>query len=275
MNKIKLTLLAMFILSSTYAQLSLAPTAIFLDKNGIGNLYVTNSSGTPQEISISFQFGYSDQDNNGVLIMVYNDSLNAPTHSMDKFVKAFPRSFIIPPNQQQIVRFQARLPKEMKPGTYFTRVKVASSGQVADVGNIGTDANGITTKVNVRFEQVIACFYKNGNVSTGLIIEKSESRVDSNLITLDTYYKTSGNSPFLGRVNIILKDPDGNKVGEANQTIALYFSGKRRYVMALPQDFKKGTYSAELTYSTDRSDISKEDLVQAPSVVSKAQIIVK
>jgi P pilus assembly chaperone PapD len=275
MKKLSLTFLAMLILGNVYAQLSLAPTAIFLDKNGIGNLYVTNSSGTPQEISINFQFGYSDQDNNGVLIMVYNDSINAPNHAIDKYLKAFPRTFILPPNQQQIVRLQARLPKDMKPGTYFTRVKVASSGQVTDIGNSGTDVNGITTKVNVRFEQVIACFYKNANVTTGLTIEKIETNVDSNLIAVDSYYKTTGNSPFLGRVQLVLKDPDGNKIGEANQTVALYFSGRRRIVLNLPEDHKKGTYTVEYTYTTDRSDIAKEDLIQAPSVVSKAQILIK
>jgi hypothetical protein len=272
MKKLVLVLaLSMFSIGGI-AQLSLAPTAVFLDQKGIGNLFVTNSSSTPQEINVQVQFGYSDQDENGVLIMVYDDSLNAAIHGIDKYVKAFPRSFILPPNQQQIVRFQVRMPKDAKPGMYFTRIKVASSGQVADVGEEASSESGIATRVNMRFEQVLACFYKHGQVSTGLFIDRVQSRLDSNILTLDAYYRTTGNSPFLGKVNVTIKSPDGKLISEFSQTMAMYFSGRRRFKVELDRDLKPGNYIVEFTFITERADVPTDDLVQSSPVTHKINV---
>jgi hypothetical protein len=272
MKNLVLTSLLFLFAGSVLAQLSLAPTAIYMDKNGVGNLFVTNSSSTPQEINISHQFGYVDQDENGVLIMVYDDSARASLHALDKVIKAFPRSFILPPNQQQIVRFQVRMPKDAKPGMYFTRIKVASSGQVADVGGENAEASGVSTRVNLRFEQVLACFYKHIEVSTGLLIDRVQSRLDSNLLTLDAYYRTTGNAPFLGKVKVLIKAPDGSVISEFSQSMAMYFTGRRRFKVRLPEDVKPGSYQVEFTFLTERSDIAQEDLVQAPPFTHKATI---
>lgn len=272
----KLLLLMLFILPycGVKAQLSLAPTAVYLDKNGIGNLYVTNNSAVPQEITINFQFGYSAQDENGVLIMVYDDSLNAKTWGLHSMVKAFPRTFILPPNQQQIVRLQARVPKGTPAGTYFTRLKVGSSGQVADIGDDTGAEGGVTTRVNLRFEQVIVAFFKNGEVNTGVLVEKVESKVDSNLVLLDTYFKTTGNSPYLGRVKVTLKSPSGKIIGEANQSAALYFSGKRRYGFFVKEPLLPGRYEVEYQFETNRNDIPSEDLVQSKPYSYKTAILI-
>lgn len=263
MKKVSYLLVSLLVFGSqVFAQLSLAPTAVYLDKNGIGNLFVTNNSGVPQEITINFQFGYSDQDENGVLVMQYNDTANARLFGLDPYVKAFPRTFILPPNQQQIVRLQVRAPKGLNPGTYFTRIKVGSSGQVADVGTEET-TDGIATRVNLRFEQVIVAFFKNGSVNTGVKIDKFQANIDtSNILTLDTWYKTTGNSPYLGRVEVKIKDSKGKVVGETRQTTAMYFSGKRRYRFRLDK-FEPGRYEAEFKFETNRSDITLEDLIQA------------
>lgn len=273
MKKLLLLMLLTLPFTGVLAQLSLAPTAVYLDKNGIGNLYVTNNSAVPQEITVNFQFGYSAQDEKGVLIMVYDDSLNAKTWGLHSMVKAFPKTFILPPNQQQIVRLQARVPKGTAPGTYFTRLKVGSSGQVADIGDATTEG-GVSTRVNLRFEQVIVAFYKNGEVNTGVVVEKVESITDSNLVLLDTYFKTTGNSPYLGKVKVTLKAPDGKIIGETSQSAALYFSGKRRFSFFAKEMLKPGRYDLEYNFETNRNDIPSEDLVQAKPYTYKTAIII-
>jgi hypothetical protein len=273
MKKLLLLMLITLPCGSILAQLSLAPTAVYMDKNGIGNLYVTNNSSVPQEITISFQFGYSSQDENGSLIMVYDDSLNAQKWGLHSAIKAFPRSFILPPGQQQIVRLQARLPKGTIPGTYFTRLKVGSSGQVADIGD-GNNVGGVTTRVNLRFEQVIVAFYKYGVVNTGLIIEKVQSKIDSNLIILDSYFKTTGNSPYLGSVKITLKGPDGKLIGELSQSAALYFEGKRRNSFFTEKSLKPGRYELEYNFETKRADIPSDEIVQGKPYTYKTAIII-
>lgn len=274
MKKLILLLALLTQFGLVQAQLSLAPTAVYLDQNGIGNLYVTNNSPSPQEITINFQFGYSDQDENGVLIMQYNDTARARTHGLESYVKAFPRTFILPPNQQQIVRLQARMPKTAPDATYFTRIKVGSSSQVADIG--ATDAaTGISTKVNLKFEQVIVAFYKKGVVSTGLRIDRTEAKADtSNVLTLDSWYTVTGNSPFLGRVEVIIKDPSGKVVGEGKQLMAMYFTGKRRFKFNI-KEIQSGRYTAEYRFETNRQDIPDQDLVQAQPYTYKTTFTLK
>jgi len=273
MKKLLLLLLIFTGATATYAQLSLAPTAVYLDKNGIGNLFITNNTNTPQEITINFQFGYSDQDENGVLIMRYGDTMNARLFGLDQYIKAFPRTFILPPKQQQIVRLQARMPKNLPVGTFFTRIKVGSSGQVSDVGSEQND--GVATRINLRFEQIIVAFYKNGNVSTSLAIDKSEHKYENNILSLDAYYRCTSTSPFLGKTQITLRGPDGKVVLTQNQTVAMYFSGKRRFNFSFPEKLASGRYDIEFKFETSRNDIPAEDLVQGQPYTYRTSFVIK
>lgn len=271
MKKILFSLLLLVTLSSVKAQVSLAPTAVFLDKNGMGNLYITNSSDVAQEITVSFQFGYTYQDEFGGLTMIFDDSVRAKSNGLDQMIKAFPRTFNLPAKQQQLVRIQVRAPKDLPDGMYFTRLRVGSSGQVADVGTAGNDG-GINTRVNVRFEQVIAAFYKKGTVTTGIAVDKLGSKVDSNFVSLLVDYRTTGNAPYLGRVKMLVKNPAGEVIAEGSQTVAMYFSGMRRMNLRAEENLAPGRYEVEITYDTSRSDISSDDLVSAKPYTFKGYI---
>lgn len=273
MKKLLLLLLIFAGATVAHAQLSLAPTAVYLDKNGIGNLFITNNTNTPQEITINFQFGYSDQDENGVLIMRYGDTTNARLFGLDQYIKAFPRTFILPPKQQQIIRLQARLPKNLPAGTLFTRIKVGSSGQVTDVGSEQID--GVSTRINLRFEQIIVAFYKNGNVNTDISIDRVDHKYENNILTLDAFYKNTANSPFLGKVQIVLRGPDGKILSTQNQTVAMYFSGKRRFNFSFPEKLASGRYDIEFKFETSRNDIPAEDLVQGQPYTYRTSYVIK
>jgi hypothetical protein len=246
------------------AQVSLAPTTVFADANGIGTLYVTNGSGTPQEVNISFLFGYPGNDSIGNLVMVYEDSLREQQSGLGDRIRTFPRSFILAPGQQQTVRFQIRPDRTKPDGMYFTRVKVASNEQSADVEQTATE--GIATQVNFKFEQVIAAFYKSGAVTTGLEFSKLEALRKENTIAVDSEFTVSGNSPFLGSLQAEVRDSSDKVVATHQQTVALYYEGKRAYSIPLPEGIAPGTYQVTLLFKTERSDIPTSDLVQAPPI---------
>ncbi|MFN3529813.1 MAG: hypothetical protein ACK417_07840 [Bacteroidia bacterium] len=270
MKKLLIILILALAFIQAKAQVSLAPTAVYLDRNGMGTLFVSNNSGVPQEINISFQFGYPDEDQFGVLIMRYDDTANAKNHSLESMVKAFPRTFILPPNQTQQIRLQVRPNKDQKHGVYFTRLKVGSTPQIADVGV--TDVQGVNTRISVKFEQVIVAFYKVGQVSTGVKVDRIDAQADSNILRLDAHYQTSGNGPYVGMVKFKVTAPDGNVVAEGSRSVSLYFSGRRRYSFALPGKVPSGNYQVELRYETTRNDIAQEDLVEAAPYTYKATV---
>jgi hypothetical protein len=180
----------------------------------------------------------------------------------------------LPPNQQQIVRLQARVPKGKAPGVLFTRIKVVSSPQTQDIGTTD-DTTGIATRVNLRFEQVIVAFFKNGDVSTGVQINKVESKVDSNLLSMDFHYKTTGNAPYLGQVRMTIKDAAGKILSENRNTVALYFTGRRRFFFTLPEGSPRDYFTADFVFETLRNDIPSEDLIQAPPIKHQAVLVPK
>ncbi|OOG78219.1 hypothetical protein [Algoriphagus sp. A40] len=252
------------------AQVSIAPTTVFIDQNGIGSLFITNPGDTPQEISVSFVFGYPGNDETGELTMVYGDSLMEKQFGMGDRLRAFPRTFILAPQQQQTVRLQVRPDRSLPNATYFTRVKVTSNAQTPDVEQTNTE--GVSTQVNFKFDQVIAAFQKVGEVSTGLEFGEVKVEEKEGKLRVIPEFKVTGNSPYLGSVTATLKDSAGKVLAEQQQTVALYFSGKRAVEMTIPENIRNDVHLVELTYETRRSDIPSGDLVQAPTV-SKSVIL--
>lgn len=246
------------------AQVSLAPTTVFIDQNGVGSLFITNPGETPQEITIGFEFGYPGNDEMGNLKMVYGDSTRAGIHGFGDRLRAFPRTFILAPQQQQTVRLQVRPDRSLTPGTYFTRIKVTSNPQTPDVEE--TTQEGVSTQVNFKFDQVIAAFQKVGETSTGLEIGRIQIERQGDIIRAIPEFTVTGNSPYLGSVVATLKNSKGDIIAEQQQTVALYFSGKRAVEMKLTQEELTDAYELVLTYETKRSDIPSGDLVQSAPV---------
>jgi hypothetical protein len=263
-------LLGLFLTPSVIAQISIAPTSVFIDQNGIGSLFITNPSDVPQEVAVGFLFGYPGNDAQGNLLMVYGDSLREGQFGMGDRLKAFPRTFILGPRQQQTVRLQVKPDRSLASGTYFTRIKVTSNAQTADVENVATE--GVSTQVNFKFDQVIAAFHKVGEVQTGLEFGPVTTEVKPSSLRVITDFTVTGNSPFLGSVTATLKNSKGETLASQQQTTALYFSGKRAIELAVEKQLTAGTYEIELLFETKRSDIPSADLVQSAPITKKTKL---
>jgi hypothetical protein len=258
--------------SGTYAQISIAPTSVFIDQNGIGSLFITNPGDTPQEVAVSSLFGYPGNDAMGNLLMVYGDSLREGQFGMGDRLRAFPKTFILGPRQQQTVRLQVRPDRSLASGTYFTRIKVTSNPQTTDVDQVSTE--GVSTQVNFKFDQVIAAFHKVGDVQTGLEFGEVTTQIKDNSLRVVTDFTVTGNSPFLGSVTATLKNAQNEVLATQQQTTALYFSGKRAFELTLQNPLSAGNYEVELLFETKRSDIPSSDLVQAPPISKKIALTI-
>lgn len=249
-----------------WGQISLAPTTVFSDANGIGTLYVSNSSSVPQEVNISFIFGYPGNDSIGNLLMVYDDILREKQSGLGDRIRTFPKSFILGPNQQQVVRFQIRPDRSKPAGMYFTRVKVISNPQTTDV-ETNTINEGISTQITLKLEQIIAAFYKSGDLSTGIDFTKISGQRVENYLSVVSEFTVTGNSPYLGSLQAEVKDSSGKLIATHQQTIALYYEGKRNFSIPIPEGISPGKYEVQLVFKTERSDIPSTDLVQATPII--------
>ncbi len=276
MNRFALLLVSATLLIASVkpatAQVAIAPSTVFIsDQTNIGTLYVSNRSDEPQEVSIEFAFGYPSSDHDGNLIMNYEDSAAFAKHAINERIRAFPRSFVLGPRQQQTVRFQVRPQPGAEEGVYWTRVKILANPQTPEIDMPAEE--GITTRITFRFEQVIAAFYRQGNATTGLNIKEVEVRQDNDRLILLPNLERTGNAPFIGSMFAKMYDADGNMVKERQSTTTAYFSEVRRIELDT-SDIEPGDYRVELTFETRRGDISPTDLVQAPPITNVVEVTV-
>jgi hypothetical protein len=252
------------------AQVTVAPTMLFIDgKSGIGNLYITNNSASPQEVSISFAFGYPDADSAGNAIIKYGDTLSAKSYSLNPMVRAYPRSFVLGAKQEQTVRLQVRSNNEAKSAFYFTRVKIASSQKSADVERKANDS--VTARINFRFDQILSVFYLKGKVSTGLTIHVVNTSVHDNKLTVLADVERTGTAPFIGSLIAELYSPQGERVALSEDIASIYFRMKNKIDLDISKA-GKGKHRLVLTFETKRSDVAKDDLVQASPVTKEVSV---
>lgn len=256
-----------------YAQLAISPPYVTVDgKSGIGNIYVTNNSTQPQEVEISFAFGYPGSDSEGNMLMNYSDSVAFEQYALDPVIRAFPRTFILPVNQQRTIRVQVKPSVGMKDGFYFTRAKILAKPQSTEVSKPVTE--GISTKITFNFEQVIPAFYKRGKVTTGLKIGKIDATQKDSILVILTQLERLGDAPFIGSINAKLKDAEGKVVVIAESSTTAYFKVLRRIDLNVTK-VTPGAYKLELTFETKRGDMATADLVSAAPISESIDVAIK
>jgi hypothetical protein len=263
----------MLCIGSVYAQISVAPTILTIDsKTGIGNLFITNPSSAAQEVSVDFMFGYPGGDNEGNLVMVYDDTVAAKTYSLDGSVRAYPKAFVLEANKQQTIRIQARIKDNRKDLFAFTRIKITSSQKTADAGEKVTE--GIGTTVNFKFDQIIPCFYWKGNVTTGIKVNDVQVKRDKEKLKFITDLERLGLAPFIGSMSAKLIDQSGKEAALREVTTAIYFSTKRNIEFDT-KDVPNGKYRLVMKFETKRGDMAVSDILQAPPVTIERTVTVQ
>lgn len=273
LNHLTLVFFVLIISSTSKAQISLAPSFVFIDENsGVGNVFVNNSSDRTFEVSVNFAFGYPGSNAEGAIVMNYSDTVASAKYALDPMVRAFPRNFILKGGEQRTVRIQV-VPKQRKnEGFYFTRMKVLAKPQTIDVTD--TLTQGIGTQINFNFEQITAVFYHKGKVNTGLNIKNIDVKQQDGKLNILPLLQRTGNAPFLGSMYAKLKDAQGKVVAESQSTTTVYFEETRAISINL-EKVAAGDYNLELSFETRRNDMQVGDLTQAPRILKEQKIVIQ
>ncbi|MDZ7807192.1 MAG: hypothetical protein U5K71_08750 [Gracilimonas sp.] len=255
------------------AQVTIAPTNLFIDSQSkFGTYMVINNSNTPQEVSIDFFFGYSQTDENGNRTTVEDTSNVAAEHSIAKEIRAFPRNFVLSPNQRQIVRLRITPPNTLSDGVYWSRIKTSSTPQSPPI-ELSNDQS-VTAQVGIVINQVTGLFYKNGDVSTGIEVEEIRTEIsDEDILAVLTDYNRTGNAPFLGTISVNLKDQNGKAVQSGFISTSLYFDGTQRQELNI-EGVPSGEYTLEVRFESQRNDVSSRDIVQMEPVTATTTVTI-
>jgi len=255
------------------AQISLTPSFVFIEeRTGVGNIMIHNNGTTPYEISINFMFGYPGSDSDGNLVMIYTDTIAQAQYGLENMIRAFPRSFLLQPQQQQTVRIQVLPRYRRNEGFFFTRMSVFAQPQSPEITE--EVAEGVGTRISFNVEQITAVFYRRGPVNTGLGISKLEIEQTDSVLLIKPHLQRSGNAPFLGSMYATLKDTRGNTVAESQSTTTVYFDVIRP-IQLLVEHLPSGRYTLELSFESRRNDIREDHLVQMPRFVHTQEILLE
>jgi hypothetical protein len=255
------------------AQVSIAPTALFFNnQKRFSSLTISNGGQQAQEISISMNFGYP-ATKNGQLVIAH-DSMMAGNKSMAKWIKAFPKSFRLQPQQRQVVRFVVRPPQQLKTGGYWARVKIRSNPVSPPIDSV--QAGKVGAQINLIINQVIAAHFRTKHAETGIKVSSVDfTQADSTHTgKIMLSMKRTGNAPFMGMINLRLADENGKTVYQTKTTNSVYSSITRTFRVNL-SDIQPGDFTISGTINTDRGDISADNLLQIEPVSFKKQITIE
>jgi hypothetical protein len=253
-----------------WGQISLAPTSLFVnDKTNVGELYVSNTSGSPQEVNIRFIFGYPASDSMANIVMVYDDAIKAAQNALDPHLRVFPRRFVLNGGESRVIRFQVIPITGKNDGLLWTRAIVSSNAIAADVGQRDTTAIGAV--FNYVLEQSIPIFYKKGAVTTGVKLLGAQNTHENGSLTTTLNLERTGSSPFLGTIHLDLRNAEGKVVQSQSIASFLYYTEWRKFIFDT-NDLPSGEYSIDLKFETQRRDMAPTDIVQAPTTAATLKV---
>lgn len=251
------------------AQVTISPTAVFISRDRFGSFLVINNSSIAQEVTIDFVQTYPASDSLGNVTVRDANEKAEEFKLISDWIRSFPRTFVLEPAQRQTVRLTVRPTGTLDDGTYWTRLKVTSSPRAAEIG--ATETQQVATNITIRFEQIISGFYKVGTVNTGILVS-AVNAVQADAARLLVYnYSLTGNSPFIGTIEMDLLDRSGRSVHKGRVVTSLYDSGARNF--DLPQEgVPSGDYTVVLSFTASRPDIPNADIIPMEPVTQRFSV---
>ncbi len=255
----KYIFIILFVASTIYSQVIISPYIVYMDKKDrFGTFLVQNKSMEEYEINISFIFGYPTTDSLGNGTMKYIDNPADSLPSIAKWVRAFPKNFVLVPEQKQIVRMTVRPQGYLEPGTYWTRMVTSSTPKSAPVDTL---QGGISAKVRFVLNQVTTVVYRVDTATTALNLENMNVESDSANLQFFVDINREGNSAYFGNMITRLFNENGDTVGVDKSFIQVYYDMKKRIDFPI-DSLAEGKYRVELEILfNEKEDIPESRLV--------------
>jgi hypothetical protein len=268
-----LTVLLSMVFLSAQAQVTISPTAVFLDRNSkVGSFYVSNPSNSAVEVRLAFEFAYPATDETGRVYLNYEDDEAEQKYSLAPHLRAFPTTFVLQPDQRQTIRLVGRIPQNSDPGMYWTRMRVSSNQLTPPIGEVAEGE--VAAQVSFQIDQVTSVLVQHGNAGTGLNVHSSNASINDGRLIVLTDVERTGNAPFIGSVRSRVLDSNNQEVDSRRSSTSVYFRNTQR-VEFDASNWPAGQYSIETIFESSRNDISSQNLIQIPDVSSRTTFTIE
>ena len=233
---------------------AVSPSALFLDpRSPAGTLTLYNGGSLPEELEISFAFGYPRSDAEGNVRVEMVDTAPDGEPSIVPWMRAFPRRLVLQPGQRQTLRVMVQPPADLAAGEYWGRVLVHSRGGQPPIEQ---QEGGVRMQINVETVIATAVLFRKGEVSTGVTVGGAAAAPAPGGVRVSLDLARQGNAAFLGRVVTELVAPDGRVVATREDAVSVYRALRHAVVLPLPQGTALAAgYTVRWRADTDRPDL--------------------
>ena len=264
-----LALVFAFVLVRTAMAVSVSPLGIYINGRERSSVVTLFNDGTlPEEVNISFAFGYPQSDSLGNLAVALTDTAPAGEPSALGWIRAFPRRVLLQPGQRQAVRILVDPPEDLEDGEYWARVLIKSRGGRPPVEAQSED--GITVVVDVETTLAIPASFRMGDVETGIEITRGEATLAHDTVVATLDLARTGNAAFLGRMQVDVLDAEGDVIGEYEEHLGVYRELRRVARIAVEADRQPA--SVRVRIDTRRDDLPADGPLPADRVTHTIEI---
>ena len=189
------------------------------------------------------------------------------------YLRFFPRSVVLGPNESQLVKVQLTKTSQLTPGEYRSHVYFRAVREEKPLGEIEArvDSGSISVSLIPVFGITIPIIIRVGDLKTDVSLSDVIFEMNDTVPVVAMTFNRSGNMSVYGDVQVDHIAPDGNitKVGQANGVAVYTPNTRRRFVMKLQDhknaDLKKGKLQVRF--------ISQSDL--KPELIDEAEVMLK
>lgn len=259
-----LGLVAFLGLATDARAVTVSPTALYISsRNPSGLLTLVNTGSRPEEIELTFGFGYPVSDSAGVLRVDLVDSAGKDEPSLAGWLRAFPRRLLLQPGQKQVVRVTVVAPAGVPDGEYWGRVLVKSRGGEPPIEQ---SQGQVRMQLSLETTFATAVFYHKGEIKTGIRVPTSAAVRSKGGVQFTIDLTREGNAAFLGRVKADVVDSLGQVHATAEDVVAVYRSLRRRFVVRAEKPLPAGPLTVRWLVDTERPDLPPQGPVRVEPV---------
>lgn len=246
---------------------SVSPMSVFMSHtNRTGTITLYNPNPLPEEIEISFAFGYPQSDSAGDVTVPLSETAPAGEPSAVPWLRAFPRRLVLQPGQQQVVRILAQPPAGIDDGEYWSRVLVIATGGRPPVEQqVQPD---VRVAISMRTIIVASLNYRKGRLTTGITMTNASAVRTANGLDVTLDMARQGEAAYLGRIRVELLDAGGAVVHEEEDIVSVYRTLRRRFTIPDMANVARVRY----TLDTERPELGQANIITAPTVSGTVEV---
>lgn len=241
----------------------IAPQSVIIDhRSRSGTFEVYNPTGQPAEISVSTVYGYPTTDSLGVVGVSTFDTVAAGEPSAAAWLQAFPRRFVLQPQERQTVRLLGRPPAGLPDGEYWSRLIVGTKG-ATPLREPG-DTTPVQVAVALEVRTILGVIYRKGPPRLALAMRDLQATLPTDsTLRVRARFERDGHSAYLGTTVVSLHDANGRTVASLERRLAVYKPLAPSYELSLA-GVAPGRYWAVVRVTTERDDIAPELVLKSP-----------